>query len=67
MDEKTLVQTIYIKVLKFTYNKLLSLIIDKLLHPFLFILHMYICFYIQLHRSRLVPKLCSLQNKSISY
>jgi hypothetical protein len=46
MNEKTLVQNIYIKVLKFTYNKLLNLIIDKLLHPFLFILHTYICFYI---------------------
>jgi hypothetical protein len=34
MDEKILVQTIYKKVSKSTYNKRLSSDIEKLLHPF---------------------------------
>ena len=67
MDEKTLVHTIYRKFLKSTYNKRLSSTIDKLLYPFLSILPPYMCFHLQLHQRRLAPKMCSLQNKSISY
>lgn len=67
MDEKTLVHTIYIKVLKSTYNKRLSLTIDKLLYPFSCILPPYMCFHLQLHQRRLAPKMSSLQNKSTSY
>jgi hypothetical protein len=46
MDEKTLVQTIY---KKYTYNKHLNLAIKKLLHLFLSILPLYMCFHIPLY------------------
>jgi hypothetical protein len=42
MDDKTLIQIIYKKSI---YNKHLNLASKKLLHLFLFILPLYICFH----------------------
>jgi hypothetical protein len=47
-------------MVEWTYQKVLSAVVDELLHPLLAIITPHVCLHKKLHEARLTSKSCSL-------